>query len=97
MVTVREGVANYFQSRADKAEMKVIAEAQQKIADEVRAGTSKMKGLAEFGDLEVIGGGVLTGRRGVPYFELVTAEVTVNFFPNARYSPFLAKAQEEQS
>jgi len=89
MTTVREGIARRAQHNADTATFGAIAEAQQKIADEVRDGTSKMKGLKEYGDWEVVDAEVKTGRSGVQYHRLVTIRAVVLFFPNAKYGAFL--------
>lgn len=56
----------------------------------------KTKGLPEYGQLEVTGETVKTGRGGRKYVQFNTAEGLINWFPNAQYGPFMAKNKTKE-
>jgi hypothetical protein len=57
----------------------------------------KMKGLDEFGQIEVIGKEeIKTGSGGKKYVQFNTAEGLINYFPNARFGSFIAKNKSKK-
>jgi len=99
MKTIKENIISGLLHGAEKrlsefrtmeAPTCMIDAAEAKIAD-LKNGIVKVAHIEEFGHLEFSKLEVLTGRRGREYVSYTTSEGVINFFPNAKFGPFVCK------